>query len=111
MDRYLCGQRICYGTQYYVQISQSQFDLLKDAYLGDKNLIELLIDMGPVEETNSVTNFFGSMESVYRPFSSNYDNYDNEMIETATNASTKMHQQKTNMCDLLNLVFGPIYQI
>lgn len=51
-----------YGTEYHLLISQSQFDLLKNAYIDDKNLKSIYVEMNHINGTNTITNFIGSAE-------------------------------------------------
>lgn len=43
-----------FGTEYSILMYQNQFDLLKSAYLNDKELNELNVQMIPVSETNAI---------------------------------------------------------
>ncbi len=58
---------VYYAIKYNLLMSQNQFDLLKNAYLNNQNLKELLVIMLSVENTNSVIKFIGSREPIYRP--------------------------------------------
>lgn len=58
---------VYYGTRYNLLMSQSQIDLLKNAYIDDKNLMELSVRMDPVDGTNAVIEFIGPMEPIHRP--------------------------------------------
>jgi hypothetical protein len=48
-----------HGIKYTIMMSQPQFDLLKNAYLNDSNISELIVVMHCVKDTNAV-NFNGN---------------------------------------------------
>lgn len=60
-----------FGTQYMLLISQNQFNMLKNAYMNDRMIKPLSVEMVSVDNTNTVTGYLGSKEPIHRPITYN----------------------------------------
>lgn len=87
-----------HGTNYLISITQSQFDMLKNAYTDDEKLTNLLVNMQPVIGTNAVTEFTDSREVLQKPLS-----HDQAIIASAKLASLLSQQSLQSQQPLLQL--------